>query len=119
MHAASATLKSRVMASAAILTDIRRPRRSRWLWAGAVAALVVGAIGAASWGAVMQSRVNDLEGQNATLSAGATAQSRAFEEVSALEATHSETIATQDAMLEVVLQPDAQRTDLSGTAMAP
>ncbi|HET6615976.1 MAG TPA: anti-sigma factor [Dehalococcoidia bacterium] len=119
MHAASATLKSRVMASAAILTDIRRPRRSRWLWAGAVAALVVGAAGAASWAAVTQSRVNDLEGQNATLSAGATAQSRAFEEVSALEANHSQTIATQDAMLEVVLQPDAQRTDLVGTAMAP
>ena len=119
LHAASATLKSRVMASAAVLTDIRRPRRSRMLWAGAVAALVGGAVAAGSWAAVTQSRVSDLQGQNATLSAGATAQSRAFDEVSALEATHSETIATQDAMLEVVLQPDAQRTDLVGTEKAP
>lgn len=118
MHAASATLKSRIMASAAVLTDIRRPRRTRW-WAAAVAALVVGVVGAGSWAVVTQSRVDDLEGQNATLSAGATAQARAFGEVSALEAQHSDTIATQDAMLEIVLQPDAQRTDLVGTEKAP
>jgi len=120
MHSASATLKSRVMASAAVLTDIGRPRgKRRLMWPAAVAALLVGAIGLASWTAVTQSRVDDLEGRNARLSASSTEQARAFQDASETEARLSQTIATQDAVLEIVLQPDLQRTELVGTEKAP
>jgi hypothetical protein len=120
MHGASATLKSRVVASAAVLTDIGRPReRRRMLWPAAVAALLVGAVGLGAWAAVTQSRVDDLEGRNARLSAGATEQARAFIDASATEARLTQTIATQDAVLEIVMQPDLQRTELVGTEKAP
>jgi hypothetical protein len=118
MRSASATLKSRVVASAAVLTDIGHARRSR-LWPAAVAALVALGIGAMSWGAITQVRVNDLEDRNAAISAGATAQSEDFGQTLATQAQLSQTIETQDAVLEIVMQPDVQRTELVGTANAP
>jgi hypothetical protein len=118
LRSASATLKSRVMASAAVLTDIGGARRSR-LWPAAVAALVVLGIGAMSWGVITQVRVNDLEDRNAALSADATAQSGQFGEALATQAQLSQTIETQDAVLEIVMQPDAQRTEMIGTDKAP
>jgi len=118
MRAAGATLKSRVMASAAVLVDIHAPRRSR-LWPAAVAALVVLGVGAAAWAGAMQFRVNDLEDENATISADATVQAQEFEAVSVRQRELQEIIETQDTVINVVLQPDARRTELTGTAMAP
>lgn len=118
MKSASATLKSRVLASAAVLTDLGEARRSR-LWPVAVAALVIGGVAAASWGAITQLRMNDLEDRNAALSAGATAQSEQFVQAVADQEQLSESLRAQDAALAVALEPDAQRTEMVGTAMAP
>lgn len=125
LHGASAALKSRVMASAAVLTDLKGARRSRF-WPAAAAALVVLGVGAFSWGAMTQMQVNDLRSQNDELAADATAQARDLFVVRAdlFEATNvtsglSETVETQDAVIDLVLQPDVQRTELVGTAEAP
>jgi anti-sigma factor RsiW len=118
LRSASATLKSRVMASAAILTDIGTPRRSR-MWPAAVAALLVLGIAAATWGTVTTLRMNDLDDRNATLSAGATAQANEFVRAVAVQEQLSDTVETQDAVLKIVLEPDVQRTELVGTGMAP
>jgi len=118
MRSASATLKSRVVASAAVLTDIGRARRPK-LWAAAVAALVIVGAGATAWAAITQVRMNDLENRNAAISADATSQSEQFGETVAVQSHLSETVETQNAILEIVLEPDVQRTELLGTAMAP
>jgi hypothetical protein len=118
LRSASATLKSRVVASAAVLTDIGKPRRSK-LWNAAVAALLVVGVGATAWGVLTQVRMNDLEDRNAAISADATAQSEQFGETVAVQSHLSETVETQNAILEIVLEPDVQRTELLGTAIAP
>jgi hypothetical protein len=123
--ASSAALKSRIMASAAVLTDIRRAKRSR-IWPGAVAALFVLGIGALSWGAFTQMQVNDLEGTNATIARGATAQAGELatmrqQLVAASASTESlkDDVAAQDAVLNVVSLPDAEHTSLKATSAAP
>lgn len=118
LRSAGAALKSRVMASAAVLEDIHRPRRSR-IWPAAVAALVVLGVGAAAWASIMQFQVNDLEDRNAAISSDATAQAQEFDAVSARQREFQEIIETQDTVINVVLQPDARRTELLGTAVAP
>lgn len=118
LRSPSATLKSRVVASAAVLTDIGKRGRSK-LWPAAVAALVVIGIGATSWAALTQVRINDLEDRNAALSADATSQSQQVGATVATQAELSETVDTQNAVLEIVMEPDVQRTELLGTSMAP
>lgn len=118
LRSASATLKSRVVASAAVLTDIGKQRRSK-IWSAAVAAALVVGVGATAWGVLTQVRMNDLEDRNAAISADATAQSEQFGETVAVQSHLSDTVETQNAILEIVLEPDVQRTELLGTPMAP
>jgi hypothetical protein len=89
------------------------------MWPAAVAALVALGLGATAWAAVTQVRMNHLEDRNAALSADATAQAEAFVQAVAAQEELTDTVETQDAVLEIVLEPDAQRTELVGTASAP
>jgi hypothetical protein len=121
----SAALKSRVMASAAVLAELRTHRVPR-RWPAAVAASLVLGIGATVWGTFAQTRVNDLEGERSALGASATVQSRdiasARDELQAAAAVTTALatdVQTQDAVLDVVMERDVVGTDLIGTAVAP
>lgn len=117
----SAALKSRVLGSAAVLTDIRRPRR-HWR-AAAVVGTAVAFAGALAWGAWAQERVGDLERDRDVMAQSATAQSA---ELVALQtrtigepAFEAADAALRDAALEVAFGPDAEWTELTGTSAAP
>ena len=58
--AAPSALKARVLASAAILAEPRRFRRSRW-WPAAAAALLVVSLAVVGWGVYMQTQVHHLD----------------------------------------------------------
>jgi hypothetical protein len=124
-QAREASLKSRVIASAAVLTDLGRSRARRWYPAAISAAVIVG-VSAVAWGTFMQTRVNDLEDRNTAIGADATAQAGQLVSVRSelWEATSAaielqETVDTQNAVIEISLQPDATVTELEGTATAP
>lgn len=121
----SAALKSRVMASAAVLAELRSSRVPR-RWPAAVAASLVLGIGATMWGTFAQTRVNDLESDRSALGANATAQSQDIASArnellaaSAATTALATDVQTQDAVLDIVMQPDIVSTDLVGTAEAP
>jgi hypothetical protein len=125
LRAASSTLKARVMASARALTDIGRVGVSRW-WRTAAGMAATIAIFAASYGVVMQMRLDDTRGDKAQLATAATAQAgelaAAKTQVVALVSVRDdldEKIRTQSAVLDVTLQADAEWTALEGTAIAP
>jgi len=123
----SPALKARVMASAAVLTDIGQPRRrsARW-WQAAAAVLVAGFAAAFVWGFAMQRRVDTLEQHNASLRTDATAQSAELATVrtdlskaTAFSAGLADTVGVQDAIVDLVTEPDVRRTVMTGTTMAP
>lgn len=123
----SPALKARVMASAAVLTDIGQPRRrsARW-WQAAAAVLVAGFAAAFAWGFVMQRRVDTLEQHNAALRTDATAQSAELATVrtglskaTEFSTSLAGTVSVQDAIVDLVTEPDVRRTVMTGTAMAP
>jgi hypothetical protein len=125
LRSASSTLKARVMASARALSDIGRTGVSRW-WRSAAAAAAIIAIGAFTYGMVVQMQLSDARDDNALLSSNATAQAReltaAKTQVVVLtrnEDNLEERLATTSAVLDVTLQPDAEWTALEGTAIAP
>ena len=123
----NSVLKARVMASAGILSGVTaRPHRASPWWQAAAAVLALASAGILTWGILMQRRVDDLESQNATVSDNATAQAVDLANVRADLARMTDfntrlasTVSMQDAMLDVVSQPDAQRIALAGTAAAP
>jgi hypothetical protein len=113
------------MASARVLTDIRRSGVSRW-WRTIAGAAAVVAISAVAWGSTMQYRASDLEGDNSTLADAATAQAGELlvaraELVGASTQSDmiTETVQTQNQILDVVLRPGLEWTPLNGTAAAP
>jgi hypothetical protein len=125
VRSASASLKAKVMAGAAVLDDVPRStqtRRRAW-WPAAAAAVVAIGVGLVGWGAYNQNQIDDLEGQNSLLAVDATAQANRFATV------NTQLIITQqdandlaektDAVTEIVNQPDAVRLSLDGTAVAP
>jgi len=116
--AAGPALKARVMASAAVLTDLRHSRNMRW-WATAAAAVAVVSASIVAWNAALHVQIDGLEDRNSDLAAAATAQAG---QVSGLESqlvSARAASASQDAMLNVMSQPDVQLAKMSGTAMAP
>jgi len=126
---AGPALKATVMASARALGTVTpaapRVSVSRW-WLAAAAVLVVALAGVSAWTAVMQSRVHDLENRNAVIRAEATAQAGQMAAVRAdlAKLTDSTTrlasdVSTQQAIVDVVSQPDVQRVSLAGTGAAP
>jgi anti-sigma factor RsiW len=123
----NSALKARVMASAAVLGGApAQPRpASRW-WQAAAAVLALASAGVLTWGILMQRRVDDLESQNASVSAGATeeagqlAQVRAdLQQMTDFNAKLASTVSTQDAVVDVVSQPDVRRAPMAGTSAAP
>jgi len=127
LASSSPALKARVMASAAVLTDATsRPRHGARRWQAAAAALVAAVIAIFAWGMVMQRRVDRLDERNAALRADATAQSTELarvhtelQQMTDFNARLAGTVGTQDAILDVVTQPDVRRTPMTGTAVAP
>lgn len=125
LAASSSALKSRTLASAAVLSDVARSRASR-LWPLAAAALFVGGLGAFTWGAVMQDRAGDLETANARMTSDATSQSL---EVAGLRtqvvgASASveralNSVDTQSTVIDIVLQSDVVSYNLAGSPSAP
>jgi hypothetical protein len=126
LHTSSSALKAKVMAGAAVLEEVPRarkqaPRRS-W-WPVAAAAGVVVGIGLVAWGIYGQQQVDDLEGQNAALSADATADANKFATVNTqlliAQSAGADAFAATDAVTDIVDQPDAVRLTLVGTNAAP
>ena len=128
MRAAGSSLKSRVMASARVLTPLPAGARvgvsQWWRTASGVAACV--ALAAISWGTVMQLRAGDLESDRSQLRTSATEQAGQFgilradyDQTVSDQDLLAQTVATQNEVLDVVFEPDVQWTTLQGTDMAP
>lgn len=123
LRSAPPALKARVMSAAGVLTDIGRARSRRRYWMAAAAAAVVLGVGVAGWNAYLQSRVSSLGDDNRRVSADATSQSSQFAtmrtELVQASVQNAELGASQDAVVEIMSQPDVQRVALSGTSAAP
>lgn len=122
---ASHSLKARVMAAAAAMSDLsaRRPANaSRWWFAGAAAAITFG-LGALAWGGYMQTQVSGLHDREVRIGTDATAQSNQFAtmrtELVQASAKNVSLSGDQDAVLDIVSQPDLQRLPMTGTDAAP
>ncbi len=121
---ASAALKARVMASAAVLSSPGdRPRVQRrpygpsgWWPAAAAAALVALSAGALTWGVVMQRRADDLRARDRAIAAQATETAG---QLAALRRQQATDVSWQDGMILIASRGDVRRTDLAGTALAP
>jgi hypothetical protein len=125
LRAASSTLKARVMASARALSDIGRVGVSRW-WRSAAAMAATVALGAFTYGLVMQMQRDEARDDRAQIATASTAQaaelSAAKTQVVVMTASTGdleERLATTSAVLDVTLQPDAEWTALEGTEIAP
>ncbi len=126
LQAASPALKARVLASAAILSDATRPRRRTPWWQAAAAVLAIAAAGGLAWGIATQRRVDDLEERNVRISAAATEQAgemaqlrAALQEMAGADARLASSVHMQEAIVDVVSQPDMRRTAMTGTDAAP
>lgn len=125
LAAASPSLKARVMASASLLADVpgRRPVTSQRWWFSAAAAAIAAGVGAMAWGGYLQTQVNGLHDTEARARVVATAQSNQFATMRTelvQSSAQSVSLATnQDAVFDIVSQPDVQRLPMSGTALAP
>jgi len=126
LRAASASLKSRVMASARVLGGPAERRGVSPWWRTASGVAAACAVGAISWGTVMQLRSNDLQADRSQLRATATEQAAQFAVLRGdLDRTHDEqdvlaqTIETQNEVLDVIFEPDVVWTTLDGTTLAP
>jgi len=96
--AGGGALRARVLASAAVGEGApRRPRSAPRWWAAAAAALIVLSAGALTWSAYLQRRVDDLERANDRVQASAAAQ---------------------DQLVEIAVQPDAERVAMQGAGPA-
>jgi hypothetical protein len=115
---AAPALKARVMASAAVLTDVGRARGARW-WAAAAAALTAASVGIIAWNAALHIQIDGLEDRNSDLAAAAEQQGGRVAQLEE-ELVRARSVAeNQDAVLTVISQPDVQLTKMTGTAMAP
>jgi anti-sigma-K factor RskA len=123
---APADLKARVMASASILQAVPASKTHAsyrsWMMAAAAAVMVVG-IGLISWGTIVQRQVNDLQSRNDDLRVSATFQTNQFgtahTQIMQASAVNANLATTQDAMFEIVAQPDVKGIQLAATNAAP
>ncbi len=120
------SLKARVLASAAVLTEVTRQRRRSHWWQTAAAALVLVSLAGLSWGVFLQRRVDGLGARNATVRVDATAQSDQLATVRTqlVQMTDfnqklADSVGSQDAVLDVVSQTDVRRIQMEGTSRAP
>jgi|CXWL01.1.fsa_nt_gi hypothetical protein len=131
LRSANAALKARVLASAAVLEPAawdgqrnlsgRRPA-SRYMPTVLAAGLAL-CVALAGWGIYAQNQMNNLRDDNARVSAGATTESAKFATASTqlvqMSALRSQSLLSQDAITDIVSQPDATRLQLIGTSAAP
>jgi anti-sigma-K factor RskA len=121
----SQALKARVMASAAVLRELpRQGPLHRRRWYAAVAALAIAAV--VAWALVLQVRVGSLDQRNATLRRDATVQSgelaterAGLRQASDVSTSITEAVAMQGAIVDLLTEPDVQRTPLLGTIAGP
>jgi hypothetical protein len=125
LRGSSAALKSRVMGAGAVLSGIGQKSPPRW-WRGAAAAMFIVAVAAGGWAIYAQTRMNDVEDDNARLSADATvtAEELAAARVELVESasasrTLASTVETQNQVLNIAFQPDVVWTTLDSTGDAP
>lgn len=124
MRAANPTLKARVMASAT--APAARPAKSRpsalRYWPSAAAAVAVIGIGIGAWGVNAQNELNNLEDSQAVALASASTAESQYATVSTqlvmASDANEELTETQDAVTEIVSQPDAARVAMQGTERA-
>jgi anti-sigma factor RsiW len=126
LHAASSSLKAKVIAGAAVLQEVpsaTRVRARRSWWPAAAAAAVIAAVGFGGWVVYGQRQIDDLEDENAVLNADATAQSNRFATVNTqlliAQSAGADAALATDAVTDIVDQPDAVRLALEGTDVAP
>ncbi len=121
LHAAPSSLKTRVLSSATAPQQrpvSKRPAAWRY-WPSAAAAVAVIGVGIGAWGVNAQNDLNNLEDSRAVaLSSASTAESQyatvSTQLVMASDA-NEELADTQDAVTEIVTQPDAARVAMEGT----
>ena len=124
LQAANSALKAQVLAGVAVLNDVprRQPRAWRY-WPAAVAAAIVVSVGLVGWSGWTQNEMKGLRDENALVRADATEQSRQFATVSTQLVFSSnvnrDLTASQDAVTEIVSQPDMARLALAGTDASP
>lgn len=122
---ASPSLKARVMASAAVMSDLpaRRAASASRRWFAAAAAAIVFGLGALAWGGYLQTQVTDLHDREARIRTDATAQSQQFAtmrtELVQASASNVSLVSDHDAVLDIVSQGDVKRLPMTGTAAAP
>ena len=85
-----------------------------------------GAASALSWGVVLQRRVDRLGDRNVSIAIDATAQSDQLATVQTqlvqmtdFNTKLADAVGSQDAVLDIVSQPDVRRIPMNGTATAP
>lgn len=125
LHAASDTLKARVMAAASALRDQPAPSstgsRFRY-WPAAAAAVAIIGLGLGGWGVSMRNQLNDLEDDNAVaLAAARDAEDRYATVSTQLVMASDENIEltkAQDTITEIVSQPDVTRQAMTGAGKA-
>ena len=125
MRASSAALKARAMGAATVLTNARPERPRRW-WQAAAAAMFIVAIGASAWALYAQARANDLEDEQARLSAEATRSEATMTsqivdlgESAAAQQDLAQKLDAQNQVLEIAFEPDVVWTTLDATDEAP
>lgn len=124
LHAAPSSLKARVLAGASVpQARPSRPRPPAWkYWPSAAAAVAVIGIGIGAWGVNAQNELNDLEDSQAVALASASTAESQYATVSTqlvmASDVNSELAETQDAVTEIVTQPDALRVSMEGTGEA-
>ncbi len=128
----NASLKARIMASAAVLESgnklqahnraIRGWCANRYMPTAMVAGLAL-VIGLGSWSIYLQNQTSDLRHDNLRVAAGATTESAklatANTQLVQMSNFRNETLRDQDAITEIVSAPDVTRTQLVGTREAP
>ncbi len=126
-RAANSSLKAKVMAGAAVLDGLPQARPApvrRWsAWQGAAAAAIVAGIGLVAWGVYNQNQINNLEDENARIAAGATEEAERFATANTqlvqAFSFNQDLMRSQDAVTDIVDQPDAAKLTMEGAGSAP
>ncbi len=123
LQSANSALKARVLASAAVLSDIHHRRNWRTWSAAAAACVAAVAIVLISWSGYLHARVNSITDDNAQVSADATSESNSFAtvrtELVQANTTNVGLVSSQDAVIDILSRPDIARVPLTATTSAP
>jgi anti-sigma-K factor RskA len=130
MTAASPSLRRRVLDAAGAPPQALRPRsdpggatRRRNWWPVAAAAALTVALGGIAWAATLQSQLADVDDRNDQLAAVATQQAGRIaamqDQVELVAERNAALEETNDALVEIMAQPDVAQAKMFGTWAAP